>query len=306
MSKDPRLPGFLRVQEIGKRPYYRSPFPRKVLNGARVVQKFLDKQHADGKLLEVEADMFTFKRERNLQEQDEMKELEAENHLLEEEHPKTTTDVTSLQFWVEQMTPHPDVSLNHKVELSKVASLLDEKLVSHEEENDQLDEENIKKFDDLKEKLLESRDAAEMMDVLYADPVMTKMMNKVTYDVCLGEISKINTKKGPLAEFPPSVNTNIYCKIVEFGLQEAPVTMEFYFGFVVKQGHTVRPSHVVKLATLFANLCYSTNRDLDALTTLRSLTLQLDRLTDQGLDLLSCQELTKTSRKVWFTIDDQK
>ena len=262
--------------------------------------------------------MFTFKRPRNLKESlDEQKvdeenqyllteedKTETENQVKKKDDPQTETDVKSLNFWVEQMTLNPEVRLNHRVELSRVASLLDVKLVGNDinEETVQLDDEKKQKFEALKEKLLESRDVGEMMDILYGNPEMNMMMNKMTHDVCLGEISRIDTKKGPLTEFPPSVNTNIYCKIVEFGLQEAPITMEFYFGFVVKQGHTVRPSHVVKLATLFANLCYLTNRDLDALTTLRSLTLQLDRLTNQGLDLLSCQELAKTSRRAWFTL----
>ena len=299
LLEDGRLPGFLRVQEPNKRPYYRSPFPRKVLNTTRTVEKYLENQHKVGRLLDVVASMFSFKRLRDQEKQ--VEKVDTEPVEKEKEESVPSTNVKSLDFWVEQLTPKPEIILNHRLELSRVASLLDEKLVVKEQEEELPgkefeEEEKMLKFEKLKEKLLETRDAVEMMDLLHADKEMTRMMTRLTHDVCLAEISRIDSKKGPLAEFPPSVNTNMYCEIVKFGLEKAPVTMEFYYGFVVKQGHTVRPSHVVKLATLFANLCFSTNRDLDALTTLRSLTLQLDRLTDQGLDLLACQELAKTAR----------
>ena len=55
---------------------------------------------------------------------------------------------------------------------------------------------------------------------------------------------------------------------------------------------------MIKLAALFANICFNTNKNLDALVKLRSLTLQLDRLTNTGLDILACQNLTETARSL--------
>jgi hypothetical protein len=136
------------------------------------------------------------------------------------------------------------------------------------------------------------------MSMLYRDKKMNSMMGRLSQDICFAEISKIDTHSGPLAEFPPSVNSNMYCKVIEFAMKETPRTLEWLFHFVVKEGNTVRPSHVIKLATLFANLCFSTNRNLNAVIKMRSLNLQLDGLTNEGLDILSSQDLTHTARSL--------
>jgi hypothetical protein len=137
-----------------------------------------------------------------------------------------------------------------------------------------------------------------MMGVLYNDRELKKLMCCLSQDICFAEVAKINTKCGPLVDFPPSVNANMFCDIVKFGLEEAPKTMEFLFGFVIKHGQSVRTSHVIKLAAMFANLCFSTNHELDAVIKLRSLTLQMDSLTDQGLSSLAIQELSTTARSL--------
>ena len=132
--------------------------------------------------------------------------------------------------------------------------------------------------------------------MLHNSKEMNRLLCTLTRDVCFEEIAKISTKQGPLVDFPPSVNANMFCDIIKFAMKEAPRTLEFHFGFVVKQGQSVRPSHVIKLAVLFANLCYATNQNLNAVIKLRSLTLQLDNLSDKGLDVMSSQELALTAR----------
>ena len=52
------------MQELEKRAYYRSPWPRVVLTNRRKVEKYLEKQHSKGLMLEIESDMFTFARKR--------------------------------------------------------------------------------------------------------------------------------------------------------------------------------------------------------------------------------------------------
>jgi hypothetical protein len=56
--------GFERVEEKGARPYYRSPVPRVVLTHAKKVDMYLLSQHKLGKLLQIQASMFSFGRAR--------------------------------------------------------------------------------------------------------------------------------------------------------------------------------------------------------------------------------------------------
>ena len=127
---------------------------------------------------------------------------------------------------------------------------------------------------------------------------MNMLLMNLTHDICHAEIIGLDTKTGPLSQFPHSVNTNIFADIVRFAIEKAPKTIQFLFDFLVKKGQSVRPQHVIKLATLFANLCFTTNKNLNALIQLRSLTMHVDKLTDSGLDILSCQNLAETARSL--------
>ena len=294
VTQDPRLLGFLRVEEPGKRPYYRTPFPRRALWSGRQVVNYLEQQYKLGKLLEVNADMFVFKRSfdsvegANEDQDDELESTVAKGRL---EAP-----MDKLNFMVQQLMINPEANLDHQAELSKTATLLDKELRTPRAVESV--EEKLERFRLLQERLAESRSVEEMMGVLYDDKELKQLMCRLSQNICFEELAKINTKSGPLVNFPPSVNANVFCDIVKFGLVKAPRTIEFLFGFVIKRGQSVRPSHVIKLSSLFANLCFATNHDLDAIIKLRSLTLQMDNLTDQGLSALALQELTATARSL--------
>ena len=298
VSEDPRLPGFFRVQEEGKRPYFRTPFPRKALWSGRQVTNYLEQQHNLGKLLEVDASMFDFKRkiESVVEAKDDEVEVDEQEGTISKKSCDTPVD--KLKFMVQQMMINPEAKLDHQAELSKTATLLDKELRTESMESAESTEEKLGRFCLLQEKLAESRSVEEMMGVLFNDIELNQLMCRLSQNICFEELVKIDTKSGPLVSFPPSVNANMFCDLVRFGLEDAPKTIEFLFGFVVKRGQSVRPSHVIKLASLFANLCFTTNHDLDALIKLRSLTLQMDSLTDQGLSALALQELTATARSL--------
>ena len=56
------VPGWLRIEIQGQKPYYKSPFPRTVIRTAAMLKEFLKKEHASGRMLEVNGSEFSFKR----------------------------------------------------------------------------------------------------------------------------------------------------------------------------------------------------------------------------------------------------
>ena len=84
-------------------------------------------------------------------------------------------------------------------------------------------------------------------------------------DICLAEICRINVKSGPLVEFPSSINENVYCKIVQFGIKQCSNLIGFVTNMEERRGEPVLPSDVLRIATLFSSICYSVNQDLDGL-----------------------------------------
>ena len=127
---------------------------------------------------------------------------------------------------------------------------------------------------------------------------VTDALDVMMADSCLSEISRIDMASGPLVEFPNNLNNNVYACIVEYGINRCPRLMHFLVDMVVRRGEPVLPSDVLRVATLFSIICYGANRELDALIKLRSLTLQVDGLTNNGLDILSDTGLSQCARSL--------
>ena len=137
-----------------------------------------------------------------------------------------------------------------------------------------------------------------MLIVLNEEKVVEEALILMMSDACLAEISSINMKVGPLVDFPADINENVYVSVVNYGLDHCPKLMHFLLNMVVRRGDPVLPSHVLKTATLYSSVCYAANHELSAITKLRSLTLQVDGLSNLGLDTLSDLGLTQCARSL--------
>ena len=137
-----------------------------------------------------------------------------------------------------------------------------------------------------------------MLAHLSKDVKVADALNLMFSDSCMAEISHIDTKIGPLVEFPASINQNLYCKLVEQGMDVCPSLILFIINLIVRRGEPVLPSHVLQIANLFSSICYAANHDLDALVKLRSLTLQVDGLSNVGLDMLADMGLAQCARSL--------
>ena len=81
-------------------------------------------------------------------------------------------------------------------------------------------------------------------------------------------------------------------------MEKCPKLISLVIDMVVRREEPVLPKNVLHIATLFANLCYGVNRNLDALIKLRSLTMQVDGITNLGLNTLSDVGLSHTARSL--------
>ena len=58
--------GWLRVEVEGRKPSYRSPFPRTTITSAAKLGEFLEKEQSGGRMLDVDVSHFSFKRRMGL------------------------------------------------------------------------------------------------------------------------------------------------------------------------------------------------------------------------------------------------
>ena len=293
-------PGWQRYEVAGQRPYYKTPVPRTVIRSAAMLKEFLDKEKKVDRMRDVDVSKFSFKR----------------RHGIKRDVPSSSCNVNSVtmasnKVWltevaeassvktpdeqrdvVDLLTRETDKIVDHKKLLSNTSKQIDafrsKNGTYHASES----------FQDLKKNLSSASDLRDIVAFLSKDQDATEALTATLSDMCLAEICQIDTKRGPLVEFPSSINENVYCKIVEQGLQYCPHLITMIINLVVRKGEPVLPSHVLKIATMFSSLCHLANHDLDALVKIRSLTMQMDGLNNQGLNLLSDCGLSQCARSL--------
>ena len=288
------VPGWLRYEVEGEKPWFKTPAPRTVIRDSSKLHAFLDKEHGHGRMLEIDGKEFSFKRRLGLRKNraSESNVPQTDDQHVQVDDSTADSNVTGIKTLsiVERLTRNTEV-LDHKKLLCKSSKDLDEFRL-----NDGY--QTPGNFEDLKKQVSSSSDLREMLKILNTETPVTDALNLMFSDTCLSEICRIDVKKGPLVEFPFSINENTYCKIVEFAMKICPSLVNFVTNMVVRRGEPVLPSDVLKIATLFSSICYVANNDLDALVKLRSLSLQVDGLTNVGLDILSDMGLAQCARSL--------
>ena len=296
MVEEP-YPGWLRIEKEGEKPFYKSPFPRTVLRNASMLRDYLAKERTAGRMKNVEEDNFSFKRKYGLKKkvsEASKHPTEARNDTVEAQHGisrQEEVEISEPRSVVQLLTRDPEKVVDHRKLLSNTAKQVDKCRATHLIKD-------ATEFDKLKEKIYNAVDMDDIINCLTEDTEGIEALRNSFSDICLAEISKVNMQDSPLVEFPPSVNSNIYCKIVEYGMKVCPQLISLAINLAVKKEDPVLPSDVLKVATLFSTLCYSTNHNIDAMVKLRSILLQVDGLSNSGLDIMSDCGLGQCSRSL--------
>ena len=128
VSEEP-LPGWLKVEVEGQKPFYKTPFPRKIIRSAAMLQEYLAKEHLAGRNVSVDTTKFSFKRKYGLRAKVASASSEVEN--LEE--LAVTEDVVvevnecrEARSVVDLLTRNPDKSTDHRRLLSNKSKQIDE------------------------------------------------------------------------------------------------------------------------------------------------------------------------------------
>jgi hypothetical protein len=193
---------------------------------------------------------------------------------------------------LKQLVKDPAVVLDHKQQMKEVADRLQSVLSIN------LPPKSEEQLEAFKEKLATAPDMKTLMRNIYSDSQAADSMMRMFTTVMTTEVADIDPRRGPLSDFPPSVNANMYVDIVQYGLDNCPTTMGVVANMVVRQGKTITIKDVLVIANNFANLLFAKNRNLDALVKMRSLSLQVGGTSDLALDLLSDVGLAHSARSL--------
>ena len=284
------FPGWLRIEVEGKKPTYRTPFPRTVITSAAKLEDFLDKEHSAGRSLNIDKSLFSFKRRLGLKQKVtppppslESAEVNAATKDIDEK------DSGKVRGVVELLTRDHEAKIDHRKLFFNVSKKVDAFRPSDAHETPT-------NFDDMMKEVSTARDMRELLTTLGGSTEVVNSLSLMFTDLCLAEVSQISTAAGPMVDFPVSVNENIYCDVVEYGIKKCPRLISLVINLVVRREEPVLPKDVLRIATCFANLCYLVNRDINAVVKLRSLTEQMDGMTNLGLDILADLGLGQCAR----------
>ena len=204
--------------------------------------------------------------------------------------------MTKINSALQLLTVDDTANLDHKKELQNAAKLLNE---SRRPVNVQC------KLDDLKLKLLESSNLESLIHQLWCNPEARTIFQQIETSSCLEDFLQMGRKGagGPLKDFPPNINTNLYSEIIKFALERSKSTVLFLLNMLVDKNKPVNTNDVIHIAFLISYLAHSVNRENDALVKLKALLLDKEGTTNEGVDALKVLGVTESSRSLRYNKD---
>ena len=313
--------GFRVVKDEAGNPFFVTPRPctRRLFRRSEVI-KWLAEQHSAGRHLNISVDLFVFrKRKRKTGIKGGEGAVEGEGAAGGEATAGGGGDTEGegmgagggktaagggavagggedgtdrVSSMVQQLSRESTLRPDHKKLLSNAAAMVDSWLSQPRQVPGHED------FLLFKEKLTATKDFESLLSVLYGDLEVRHLICGEFMDIVIAEIVDIDSKQGPLGDFPPNINSNVFSEIINFGMEKCPRTLSLLASIAIRSRKSVMPSDVLTVASMFANLCYIGNRNLDGLIKMRSLMLQASGTTDLALDILSDMSMAVTSRSL--------
>ena len=336
--------GFLRIEETGKRVHYlvmkneEEGREARRLHNMLEVQRYLKVQQASGYLLSIEENMFDFKKTNSLalkrrkltnknneiKIEEEMKKPKLsdifsdnlsdidteyvvetltktvhddENEEIDEGNIKRTT------FKMENLIKKPCSSIDHKKELQMAADDLETfRKTSLLQTNS-----STEKVNEMKSKLVLEETISGMVMQLCTDEEGLSKMSEVIEDKVLSELLTLHLSEceHPLSDFPNNINRNWFSETVRFAMKASPITLKTIVNLVVKdRDQNISTKNVVSIAVQYAQLAAQVNQHNNALVKIQSLQLEMEHLSDEGMNAQAKLGLSLTSMAVSKMRDD--
>ena len=175
---------------------------------------------------------------------------------------------------VKQLTVDPSSKSDHRNALRESAA----KLNKIRNEN-KLEEINL---DQIRQAIQESSSAESMLQLLWDCPGVRRYFVSRENSSNLEDLIVLSSARSPLTLFPPNINSNVYCDLISFGLEQAPGLIFFLLNLLVKNEKPVQEKDVIRIASFFSSLAHAISRNNNAIAKTKTLMLQTQGLTIEG------------------------
>ena len=207
--------------------------------------------------------------------------------------PTINQDHNKVKSAVKKLTIDNDKQVDHKMEISEAAKLLQSARIEDSNES-QVD------FEKFQSELVSCNSFDSMMKLIWREESVRNYFRKMEHSVHLEEMLQIGRTfvDSPLKDFPPDLNQNYYHEIIKFGLLHSKNTVLFIMNLVVKKEKAITVKDVLQIAFLYAAFAYSVNSKNDGFIKLKTLIFKKEGMTNQGIDEASLLGITETSRSL--------
>ena len=261
----------------GKRCSYRTPHPRpRWLDRKEAVMLYLQAEHAQGRMLDLSVDMFSFGKRKA------------------DRSCEGSSGSSVEKGALELLTRDPGVELDHRHILATTAKKLDRFLSAR------MQSASSESVEEARRKVASAVDDKSLLAGLMSDSKLVDCLAQEIVDLQVSEVAGI--KGGPLKQFPPDINKNLYAEIIEWAMKEIPISLAHIASLATRRDCPILARDVVVVASALANNTYLVNHNINAVIQLRSWTSQAEGLHDSGLDRLSACSLVSPAR----TLNQQK
>ena len=192
---------------------------------------------------------------------------------------------------VNLLTLDTSETLDHRNELKEAVKLLNDARSPVTYEGD---------LEHLRATLAESSDLESLVHQLWKHPGARSIFQQLETSSSLEDFLEMgrDETKGPLKTFPPSVNENIYNNIVKYSLDKSKSTVMFLVDLFVEKNKPVTANDAIHIAFIFSYLAHKVSRENNALVKLKTLLVDKEGSTLEGVDALAALGVTESSRSL--------
>ena len=183
---------------------------------------------------------------------------------------------------MEQLTKKTSTNIDHKKSLLDTATELNN-LKYHD-----ASEAGAKvNHDDIKLAIQEATSSDSVLEHLWNCPGVRDFFSKRENSSNLEDLMSLSSSSTPLNTFPPDIDSNIYCDIISYGLKHSKGMIVLLINLLIKNECPVQEKDVVRVAYIYSLLAQSISRKNNTLAKTKSLVLQAQGITQEGLNALS-------------------
>ena len=182
---------------------------------------------------------------------------------------------------VKQLTQNSSTKIDHKKSILETATVLNN-LKCHDSS-----EYGEDTYETIRLAVEDSNTTEDVLQQLWNCPAVRNYFSTRENSSNLEDLLALSSSSTPLNRFPPDINSNIYSDIIAYGLQHSRGMIVLLLNLLVKNDHPVQEKDVIRIGYLFSLLAHAVSRKNNSLAKTKSLLLQAQGITVEGLDALS-------------------